>query len=129
MLILREVKNIIDAKRDPEEETRKFQAAQEAKDYTTMFEVLFHTACQYCKKRGQGKYWTSDRLAEVATDMTIYLMQRYRRNPEYRMLSHITQIHYAFLHTVYGALQKRDKEAKITTSFEATNIDKIFIKE
>lgn len=129
MLILREVKNIIDAKRDPEEETKKFQAAQAAKDYTTMFSILFHTACQYCKKRGQGKWWTSDHLAEVATDMTIYLMQRYRRNPDYRMTSHVTQIHYAYLKVVYGDLYKRDKEKAQTCSFEATDIDKIFIKE
>lgn len=125
MTILRQVKNIIDAKRDPEEETRRFQAAQEIKDYETMFDVLFHSACQYCKKRGQGKFWNSDKLYDVASEMAIYLMQRYQRNPNYHITSHITQVHYAYLHVVYGNMQKRDKEEKQTCSYERTNLDKI----
>lgn len=112
------MKAILDERRDPKAETERFQAAQEAKDYTTMFDVLFHSSCQYCKKRGQGKYWDSDKLYDVATDMTLYLMQRYQRNPDYKMTSHICQVHFAFLRCVYGDLYKRDKEKKQTCSYD-----------
>lgn len=128
MEILPAVKRIIDEKRDPEAEKKRFQAAQDARDFTTMFETIFHTAVQVCKKRGQGKYWDSDKLYEVAMDMTIYLMQRYQKNPDYKMTSHVAQCCYAYLHVVYGKLQRYDKEAKQTCSYEAACLDKTYNK-
>lgn len=127
MTILRAVKNIIDDKRDVESETRRFQKAQSERDYTTMWDILFHSSAQYCKKRGQGRFWDADKLYDISSEMAIYLMQRYQRNPNYHITSHITQVHYAYLHVVYGAQQKRDKEARQTCSYEATNIDKILL--
>lgn len=124
MLILPQIKAIVDEKREPKSEIERFQAAQEAKDFTTMFDVLFHTSCQVCKRKGQGKYWDSDKLAEVATDMAIYLMERYKKNPEYRMKSHVTQCYYAYLRVVCGDLCKADKERKLTCSYEAACLDK-----
>lgn len=119
-------REIIDAKRDPRKETERFQAAQEAKDYETMFDVLLHSSAQVCKRKGQGKWWDSDKLYDVASEMAIYLMERYKRNPEYRMSSHITQVYYAYMHCVYGTQLKRDNEAKRTCSYEAACLDKTY---
>lgn len=116
--MLQVVKSIINSQRDPQQEIERFNEAQEKLDFTTMYDVLFHTAAQYCKKRGQGKYWSTQKICDVSNDVAAYILKRYKKNPNYRC-KHMAAVHFAWLHIVYGDLYKQDQINKLTQSYDA----------
>lgn len=130
----RELKDLMNERRVPEQEIERFNKAQERLDFTTMFDVLYHTSCQYLKKRvgwmcgrsvsydpDKPAYtrmsWTTEKINDAAIDMTTEILGRYKKDPSYRCL-HMAAVHYAFLKIVYGKLQKEESRAKMECSFD-----------
>ena len=112
----------MDEKRVPEQEIERFNKAQEQLDFNTMFDVIYHTSCQYLKKRVGGMYtWTSEKISDVAIDMTTEILNRYKKNPSYRCL-HMAAVHFAFLKVVYGKMQKEEKQDKNLCCFDEANL-------
>lgn len=103
-------------RRVPEEEIQRFNKAQEALDYTTMYDILFHTACQYCKKR-QGSHWDSVKIVDVANDIACLILSRYKKNSEYRCL-HMAAVHYAFIKVIYEFYRKQDEQDKQEVDYD-----------
>lgn len=100
----------MDERRDPNEERARFNKAIEVRDFATMWDVLYHTACQYCKKK-QGYIWDTDRIHEGATEIAMILIERIRRKPDYRC-NHMAAVHYAFLRVAFDIFKKKDFEDK-----------------
>lgn len=120
--MLEKLKNLIDEKRVPKQEIERFNKAQECLDFNTMFDILYHTSCQYLKKRVGGMYtWTSEKISDVAVDMTTEILNRYKNNPSYRCL-HMAAVHFAFLKVVYGKMQKEEKQEKNNCCFNEANL-------
>lgn len=118
--------NLMNEKRAPDKEIERFNMAQEHLDFKTMFDVLYHTSCQYLKKRVgwmcSGKsQWSSEKMSDVAIDMTTEILLRYKKNPTYRCL-HMAAVHFAFLKVVYGKMQKEEKQDKNLCAFDDVNL-------
>ena len=120
--MLEKLKNLMDEKRVPEQEIERFNKAQEYLDFNTMFDILYHTSCQYLKKRVGGMYtWTSEKISDVAVDMTTEILNRYKNNQSYRCL-HMAAVHFAFLKVVYGKMQKEEKQDRNNCCFDEANL-------
>lgn len=120
--MLEKLKNLMDEKRVPKQEIERFNKAQEQLDFNTMFDILYHTSCQYLKKRVGGMYtWTSEKISDVAVDMTTEILNRYNNNQSYRCL-HMAAVHFAFLKVVYGKMQKEEKQEKNNCCFNEANL-------
>lgn len=129
----KELEKLMDEKRVPGQEIKRFNSAQERLDFNTMFDVLYHTSCQYLKKRVgwmcarpvsydpdkpvRLASWTTEKISDTAVDMAIEILTRYKKNPKYRCL-HMAAVHFAFIKIVYGKLQKEDNQAKLKVSYD-----------
>ena len=128
--------NLMNEKRAPDKEIERFNRAQECLDFETMFDVLYHTSCQYLKKRvgwmcssscssssssSSKSQWSSEKMSDVAIDMTTEILLRYKKNPSYRCL-HMAAVHFAFLKVVYGKMQKEEKQDKNLCCFDDVNL-------
>lgn len=97
----------MDERRDPKREMERFNKAQENLDFETMWDVLYHTACQYCKKHKHPS-WTSDDISDIASDISFKILNRYYKDAQYRC-KHMAAVHYAFLGVVYDTRQKEER--------------------
>lgn len=118
--------NLMNEKRAPDKEIERFNRAQECLDFKTMFDVLYHTSCQYLKKRvgwmcSSKSQWSSEKMSDVAIDMTTEILLRYKKNPTYRCL-HMAAVHFAFLKVVYGKMQKEEKQERNNCCFDEANL-------
>lgn len=111
-VVLPEVDQLINVKRDPKEETIIFNKAQQERDFPTMYDCLFHTACQFIKSKGHGKFWDIQKICDVANDISIAILDRYRRKPEYQC-NHLKAVALAYRGIVWNDMKKQsDFEAK-----------------
>lgn len=102
-----EIHQLIDERRNPEQQKVEFQKAQAELDFRKLYDILFHTAAQYCKKM-QGKYWSTNKIIDTANDITIFIMHRYEKNPAYRVGSHVTVVALAYRNIVQDHYKKRE---------------------
>lgn len=114
--MLAALRSLMDERRNPKIEILRFNIAQDKLDFATMWDVLYHAACQYCKKH-RYKTWNCDTISEIATDMAATIIRRYHKDPSYRC-KHAAAIHFAFLGRVYGEQQKTDKLDKQCISYD-----------
>jgi len=112
-----EIHKLMDEKRNPEEQKKAFAEAEKNKDFTKMYDILFHSSCQYLKKV-QGKYWSWDRIVDAANDMTIFIMRRYEKDPNHHEPSHIAAVYFVYKNVVQYHYKHREDLDKKCCSYE-----------